>query len=71
MKDLARGETSDLTRLSVSEGLISTLENVDVAKELFDLKTTSGTVDKQIERLLRSALVIALDQDHFKPISLG
>ena len=71
MKDLARGETSDFTRLSVSEGLISTLENVDVAKELFDVKTTSGTVDKQIERLLRSALVIALDQDHFKPISLG
>jgi len=42
-----RGETSDFTRLKVSEGLVPILNKLDVSKELFDSKTSSTTTLKK------------------------
>ena len=47
----------DFSRLGVSEGLVPVLKDVDVGRILFEAKTQSSSIEKQIERLERSPLV--------------
>lgn len=56
-KELVRTEIEDFTRLSASEGLVSILKDVDVSSILFEAKTQSASVEKQLERLERSVFV--------------
>lgn len=69
-KDLASDKVSDFTRLKVSEGLVPTLNKLDIARELIDSKYSSN-LQKHCERLERSQFVVKCEQSHFKMLSLG
>jgi hypothetical protein len=64
-KELVRGETTDFKRLKISEGVVPILTKVSISQELFDAKT-SGSYEKQAERLEKSPFIVNLSKPHFR-----